>query len=826
MEFVEERRLRLDGTDYYAEVASAAITWQGKPGTMFIIRDITDRKQVLSEVMAADLRSKTLESRLLDAIETMTEGFALFDAEERLVIFNSRYRDEIWPQFADILRPGITFEEILRTAFARGAWAGSDIDEQTLLERALARHRDVPTISEVQYPDGRCIRHSKHRTSDGGTVAVYADVTEARKREQQIREREERHRRLLETLPDGVMIHSGGKVAYVNPATVRMLKANSHQDLVGRNSLDLIHPDDRAVQAERFRRVYAEKRALAPVEQRRLRLDGSEVWVETRGAFIVWNGKPAFLGVMRDLTDRKAAEAVLAETERRFSAVAANMPGAIFQRVLHPDGTLTYPYISQGVRETHGVEAEAVMQRPENFRHLIHPDDEAWFAEALRESARDLSPIDVEVRNVKPDGEIAWIRSTARPHRRADGAVVWDGIFVDTTRAKAAELALRESEETARALVDAVTDYAVLLDRNMTILAINNPLAREWKRAPEELVGKSLYDVAPTEVRSVTQESWSKAIEGGVPVQLETQRRGRWFHSSYYPVLDSDGHPTRLAIFSRDITDERLAQNKLQEAKEAAEMANRSKSEFLANMSHELRTPLNAVIGFSEILKDEMFGTLGNPNYVEYVKDIHESGIHLLQVINDILDISKIEAGKLTPTMREIDPRPAIESSVRIVRGRADMEGVEIMTRIEDDLPIVFADERMLKQIIMNLLSNAVKFTPAGGKVRVAAKRVDDTDLEVSVTDTGIGIAKEDIPLVMAPFGQAESTLNRRYEGTGLGLPLVQSLLELHQGALILWSKPGLGTRAVARFPGLRRAARPALVTAVQTLERPSAGRK
>ena len=826
MEFVEQRRLRLDGSEYFAEVAGTAITWRGKPAAMVIIRDITDRKRVLSEAMAADQRTKTMEGRLLEAIETMTEGFALFDSEERLLVFNSRYRDEIWPQLADIIRPGCTFEEILKTAFARGVWKGTDVDEQTLFERARARHRDLPAISEVVYPDGRCLRHSIHRTSDGGTVAVYSDITESKKQEQLIREREERHRRLLETLPDAVVIHSGGKVAYVNPATVRMFKAKSHLDLVGRNSLDLTHPADRARQAERYRKVYAEKRALSPVEQRRVRLDGSVVWVETRAAFIVWNGKPAFLGVMRDLTERKRAEAVLAETERRFTAVASNMPGAIYQRVLHPDGTLSYPYVSQGVRETHGVDAETVMRQPDRFRTLIHPDDETRFAHALAESAKNLSPLDIEVRNIKPNGEIAWIRSTARPHRRSDGAVVWDGIFVDTSQTKAAEQALRESEETARALVDAVTDYAVLLDRNMTILAINNPLAEEWKRRAGELVGQSLYDVAPSEVRAVTKESWGKAIEGGTPVQLETQRRGRWFHSSYYPVMDSDGNPTRLAIFSRDITEQKQAQQKLQEAKEAAEMANRSKSEFLANMSHELRTPLNAVIGFSEILKDEMFGTLGNPTYVEYVKDIHESGIHLLQVINDILDISKIEAGKLAPSMRALDPRQAIESSVRIVKGRADMEGVEITTRIADDLPNVHADERMLKQVIMNLLSNAVKFTPEGGKVRVTAKRVDGRDLEISITDNGIGIAKEDIPVVMAPFGQAESTLNRRYEGTGLGLPLVRSLLDLHGGSLALRSKPGFGTRAAARIPGLRPSAQPALVTGVQTLQRPTASGK
>jgi signal transduction histidine kinase len=242
----------------------------------------------------------------------------------------------------------------------------------------------------------------------------------------------------------------------------------------------------------------------------------------------------------------------------------------------------------------------------------------------------------------------------------------------------------------------------------------------------------------------------------------------------------------------------------MRQAKEAAEVANRSKSEFLANMSHELRTPLNAIIGFSEIMMTEMFGPLGNENYLTYARDVHESGTHLLQVINDILDLSKIEAGRMSPNLVRVDPRIAVESSIRIVKPRADSRGLQISTRIPPGAWDVEADERILKQILMNLLSNSVKFTRGGGRIGVRARRTADGMVALTVVDTGIGIAPADMARVMQPFGQVDSTLSRKFQGTGLGLPLTKSLVELLGGSFTLWSKPDFGTVATVRLPAWR----------------------
>jgi signal transduction histidine kinase len=278
--------------------------------------------------------------------------------------------------------------------------------------------------------------------------------------------------------------------------------------------------------------------------------------------------------------------------------------------------------------------------------------------------------------------------------------------------------------------------------------------------------------------------------------------------SGAYDYFDKTCAPNELlAVLSRcfekiQLQEERkAAYEALREAKEEAEAANRAKSEFLATISHELRTPLNAVIGFSEMMMAETLGPLGNAQYVSYAKDIFDSGSHLLNIINDILDLSKAEAGRLELSEGEADVAATIGAVCRILRPRAEEAGLTLTAAVPSDLPPLYADERKVKQMLLNLIGNAIKFTPGGGRIEVVAQAGPGEDLSICVSDTGIGMSKSELSRALQPFVQIDSALNRRHSGTGLGLPLVAAMIGLHGGDLALSSAPGQGTCAVIRFP-------------------------
>lgn len=291
---------------------------------------------------------------------------------------------------------------------------------------------------------------------------------------------------------------------------------------------------------------------------------------------------------------------------------------------------------------------------------------------------------------------------------------------------------------------------------------------------------------------------------------MERQRREGRFDQPVRVVVGSEVEPIALqynrviARVNRDADALRRAIEDLKRAKQAAEEASNAKSAFLANMSHELRTPLNAVIGFSEILTNELFGQLGDPRYKDYASDILASGRHLLSLVNDLLDHTRIEAGRVQLSEAELDVQEQAEAALRLMRERAATANVALLASFPDVLPYLMADERAFRQMLLNLLGNAVKFTPAGGSVTLAARLEGDGRLAISVSDTGIGMKREDVPRALEPFVQLHHHMNKAYGGTGLGLPLVQALMRLHGGSITIDSSEGHGTTVTIRFPRTR----------------------
>ena len=287
---------------------------------------------------------------------------------------------------------------------------------------------------------------------------------------------------------------------------------------------------------------------------------------------------------------------------------------------------------------------------------------------------------------------------------------------------------------------------------------------------------------------------------------LDAHGETRYLHAMGTPEFDAAGTPIAVDGIIQDITERKQMEQALRDARDAAERGSRAKSEFLANMSHELRTPLNAIIGFSEIMREEILGPVAVPKYREYLGDINTSAQHLLLIINDILDIARIEAGRVELKEARIDLKRMIEECARMLRGRVSEAGLKLETSYDNASSWCIGDERLLRQVLLNLTSNAIKFTPSGGRVRIQVGRKVGGELTLAVQDTGIGMTAEEAAVALRPFGQVQGAFVRSRDGVGLGLPLAKSFVELHGGVLQVDSAPGRGTTVMVNLPPWRAA--------------------
>ncbi len=324
-------------------------------------------------------------------------------------------------------------------------------------------------------------------------------------------------------------------------------------------------------------------------------------------------------------------------------------------------------------------------------------------------------------------------------------------------------------------------------------------------RPPEKLLGRAPSALVHPDDLKTMQAAFVEASYFGRASAAEVRLRRDdgsfvWTEMRCRPAQSSAGQAADIVAVTRDISDRKAHERELIEARDLAEEASKAKSRFLANMSHELRTPLNAIIGFSEVMTHEMFGPVGSARYLEYAGLIHESGGHLLDLINGILYMSKIEAGKFELSEENFDFEEVASQSVRIISVQADRKGVALQMAVARDCRRVFADQRAVKQILVNLLTNGVKFTPRGGQVSLAVRR-DELGIEIAVRDTGVGISEADLKRLGQPFEQAEGAHVRTQEGTGLGLALVKALSAMHGGEAKIDSVLGEGTSVVVRLP-------------------------
>ncbi|MBI1206649.1 MAG: PAS domain S-box protein [Azospirillum sp.] len=672
---------------------------------------------------------------------------------------------------------------------------------RTLSEELQAANEELQTTTE----ELRTTTDELQTTN----VQLAAEVEEKTRYAEALRDSEERFRGAFETAPHGVALVSlRGRWLKVNRALCRSL-GYSEAELLGLDIRGVTHPDDADLDRGQIDQLIAGEIASYLTEKRYLRKDGELRWVEL-SIGLVRNGgaRPLhFVVHVHDITERRR---IADEIEHTRQNLALAQEIAELGSWEWDADTEAYFWSEQCYRML-GLSSAEFVPSSDTLREHIHPDDQAGFEQQRLAGLRGECPYDFQLRMIRADGTIRTVRTRGELRRATDGRVVGAvGTVQDITDHKQSEERLAYQNLLLTVQQATSPDGILVIDKGGQIRSWNRRFLDIWHLKEEALGnGHGLKAIVEASHRLRDSERFVERFryllayideeEDGSEIVFGD---GRIFEQYSKGVIDRRRGFAGRVWFFRDITERKRFEDALQGAKEEAEYANRTKSEFLAMMSHELRTPLNAVIGFSDTIRLEVFGPVGSPKYSDYVNDIHESGLHLLELINDILDVSAIEAGKLQLQEEPLDIEKIAAAAFRLIRSRADKARIMLSARFDAKLPGLIADKRRLTQILLNLLSNGVKFTPPGGEVWVGARRLPHGGLELAVEDTGIGMDEAGIAKAMSMFGRVDNRLSR--EGTGLGLPLTKRLVEAHGGTLTLASQPNLGTTVTMTFPASR----------------------
>jgi two-component system sensor histidine kinase/response regulator len=516
----------------------------------------------------------------------------------------------------------------------------------------------------------------------------------------------------------------------------------------------------------------------------------------------------AIMAVSEDITDRETTKLELQRALDFLNAINSQLPGAVYQFRVDASGRPAFPYLSEGIRALTGDEAQEIMDGQVNLLSRILPEDLPGFLANVARSRRELSHCRQEFRLRTRNGEVRWLLSNSLPKHQRDGSTIWHGFMSDVTSARRTSEALRRGEERLHSALAATR--AAVWEIDMTDQALY--LSPEWGNIfgfeaqdfPRTL-SEWLTKVHPDDVEMVARLKTMRAEDEAGQMEFRHvcgQGSYLWVLLRGKPIMDEHGELLRQVGTVVDVTDRHLIKLQLIEAKETAERASQAKGDFLAMMSHEIRTPLNAVLGFSELLGAMPLGQ----EQADYVRTIQENSSALLVILNDVLDYSKIESGRLDLHPGPVDIVRLVRSAGDFFRPQAQNKGIDLQVVAVPGLPdTLLCDAARLNQVLHNLISNAVKFTEKGGvtiEVGAEGPAVDGVwPVGIQVRDSGIGIALDRHPSLFDPFYQADNTTRRRFGGTGLGLAIVRRLATLMNGTIDVESAAGEGSTFTLRLP-------------------------
>jgi len=805
-EFLKHDR---NGTPYWVDVSVQPMTdAAGNPqGFMLIENDITALKQHEAELERLAQEAARAHDRLHAAIESLQDGFAYFDSDDRLVLCNERYR-QMLPHAAAMMVPGVPFEAITRHAVLHGDYAGTEGNEEAWIAQRLEDHRSASGGSELRLADGRWLRVFEQQTPEGGRVGLRVDITALKQAEARLND-------IIVSARVGTWTHDAiAGTTEINEQWWRMLGYD--RDLPGFLTRELwcslVHPDDSVAMTDMLRGVRAGALDTVELELRLQHRNGHSVRVLTRGRVSQRDASgevQRISGVGLDVTERRQAE-------ERLRAILESSSVGTWQLDCQ-SGTVI---IDEPYAAMLGYRLEDLLPwTRERFDSMVHPEDlPRLYSRVSGLYGSERSDRGQEFRMRHQDGRWIWVLSFTSVQRWAAPGVPAEesGIHIDVTERKQHEAALAEAKQ---ALEEALAAHRISEQRYTDIAAASHEFF--WEIAPGRLIthitagferstgipaaavlGRTLDDLGVVQGRGPGSGDWQAIAQHLVSrepvhnflfsVQPTRRRPPIWLRISGAPFYAANGEFAGYRGVGSNVS-------ALIAATERAEAASQAKSRFLANMSHELRTPLTGVLGMAELLGE----TRVTPRQREMIDTIRDSGEGLLAILNDILDLAKVEAGKMAI---EREPFALVDVLSRIralFEPRAAAAGLEMEFTISGGpAQIRLGDANRIVQVLMNLVGNAVKFTHQGRVSVTAGPSHDDPDLlRLEVADTGIGMNAEQQAKVFEEFEQAETSTARRFGGTGLGLSITRRLAALMGGTIKLDSVPDQGTRVTLHLP-------------------------
>jgi PAS domain S-box-containing protein len=598
---------------------------------------------------------------------------------------------------------------------------------------------------------------------------------------------------ILDTAVDGIItIDMNGRIISFNHAAEQLFGWQS-AEILGQDTLILM-PKVYHVRHNHFLKHFGEDGQAKILgvgrEVTGVRKDGSTFPMRLAIGKANVPGETLIVGFITDLTQRNSMKNAMRERDEQLRSLMSNIPGVTFRCLYSQDWPMLL--ISESVKELTGWTAECFLKQSQHFSSLTHPEDAIRIAAEIKSSLAKGEHYAIEYRIHHRDGSEKWVSEMGCAIRDKSGEVqMLDGVILDVTESK---LRNAEYESIARAINQStsVAEFSM----NGTILEANATFLKLLGYEKSEVIGKhhSIFCSAQDAASARYRNKW-EALNRAEFVQGEFKRLGKngsevWIHASYSPLLNADGKPSKVLMFMIDITERTRMENDLKLAKDKAEQAASAKATFLANMSHEIRTPMNAIIGFSEIMMD----TEMQDEQRRYMNTINSSAKSLLHLLNDILDSAKLEKGKLELEIVDFSLHELVDSIISTLWVQAKRKNLDLQLELDSNTePYYLGAPDRIRQVLMNLLGNSIKFTEQG-YVKLVVKQLDNNELSFAIIDSGIGIQQDRLDVIFEPFTQADSSMSRKFGGTGLGTTISKQLVELMGGRLTAKSEVGIGS--------------------------------